>query len=261
MMHGIFYLESTYVYNHFAIYHYGFEHTCNCLSVSDDVCEQYSCVISSISAVCFAGSSLIELADGSSKTLSNLQIGDHALVNKNHTYEPVIAFIHAKQHGLFDFLEITLRSRLSNSTSILLVSPNHLVFDFDSNAARFAGKFHVGDRVQFIDNHQLVPAEILSMKLTKAQGYYAPLTPSGTIIVNGVVSSNYATVSNHALAHYFMGAYRWWINVVGSSSPSEKVHWILEVMLYIEGLIRWCGGEVWSGYDVYDGFFQVSSIV
>ena len=261
VMAAIYNLESTYTYNHFAIYHYGYTHTCTCLSVTNDACEQYACSMEKITAVCFPGSSLIELANGSLKSLSHLQIGDHVRVNKHHTYEPVIAFIHAKEYGLFDFLQVTIRSLFSNSTSVLLVAPNHLVFDFDSNNARFAGKFHVGGRLQFIENEQTVPGEIISMKLVKAQGYYAPLTPSGTIVVDGVVSSNYATVSNHALAHFFMGAYRWWVDVLGSPAPSEKVHWLVEMMQYIEGMIRWCGGEIWSGYEVYDGVFQVSSIV
>ncbi|CAF1234920.1 unnamed protein product [Adineta ricciae] len=237
-----------------------YDSTCSCLSLNGSVCMHYSCK-TTVSISCFASVSRVELPDGSSKSVSHLQIGDRVRVNKNHTYEPVIAFIHAKQHGLFDFLQITTRSLLSNSTSVLLVSPDHLVFDFDSNIARFAGKFLVGDRLQFIENEQTVPGEIISIKLIKAQGYYAPLTPSGTIVVDGVVSSNYATVSNHALAHFFMGAYRWWVNVVGSPSPSEKVHWLVDVMQYIEGMIRWCGAEIWSGYEVYDGVFQVSSIV
>ncbi len=80
------------------------------------------------------------------------------------------------------------------------MSPNHLIFDFDSGEPRFAGKFQVGDRVQFIENNDTVPGLIISIDLTKQQGYYASLTPLATIVTDGVVASNYATISNHALA-------------------------------------------------------------
>ena len=74
---------------------------------------------------------------------------------------------------------------MSNLSSTVFISANHLIFDFDSGKSVFAGKLHVGDRVQFIDNNEIVPGEIIHIELTKQQGYYAPLTPSGTIVVNG----------------------------------------------------------------------------
>ncbi|CAF5173000.1 unnamed protein product, partial [Rotaria magnacalcarata] len=120
---------------------------------------------------------------------------------------------------------LQIQSVVSNLSSTILVSANHLIFDYDSGEARFAGKLRVGDRVQFIDNSEIVPGEIVHIQLTKQEGYYAPLTPSGTIIIDGVVASNYATVSNHALAHQIMGIYRWWIDLVGGSKWSEEIPW------------------------------------
>ncbi|CAF4208537.1 unnamed protein product, partial [Rotaria sordida] len=95
---------------------------------------------------------------------------------------------------------------------------------------------------------------------TKQEGYYAPLTPSGTIVINGVVASNYATVSNHALAHKVMSIYRWWIYLLGGSKWNEEIPWMLEIMLTIEQMIRWCGGQLFTNSDIYDGKFEVSSL-
>ncbi|CAF4231433.1 unnamed protein product, partial [Rotaria sp. Silwood2] len=77
------------------------------------------------------------------------------------------------------------QSLATNSSSTILVSPNHLTFDFDSGDARFAGKYSVGDRVQLIESSQSVPGKVIRVQLTKEQGFYAPLTKSGTIVVNG----------------------------------------------------------------------------
>ncbi|CAM4940028.1 unnamed protein product [Rotaria socialis] len=222
----------------------GYQITCSCMSVSSSVCMQYNCGITAQQASCFAGASLITLADGTFKSLVDVQIGDQVLVNRNNTIEPITSFIHAKRQGLFTFLALQIQSVVSNLSSTILVSANHLIFDYDSGEARFAGKFRVGDRVQFIDNSEIVPGEIVHIQLTKQQGYYAPLTPSGTIIIDGVVASNYATVSNHALAHQLMGIYRWWIDLVGGSKWSEEIPWMLQIMLSIEQVIRWFGGQV-----------------
>ena len=220
----------------------GYTLTCNCLSVTANVCMAYDCITTIQRTSCFSGSSQVTLADGTFKHLSDIQIGDKVLVNKHNAYEPISAFIHAKQQGLFDFLAIKVQSHMSNLSSTLFVSANHLIFDFDSGEARFAGKFHVGDRLQFIEQNEIVPGEIISIEMTKQQGYYAPLTPSGTIVVNGVVASNYATVSNHELAHQVMSIYRWWIGLVGASTWSEQIPWMLQAMLKVEQIIQWCGG-------------------
>ena len=221
----------------------GYDSTCNCNSANGNVCMQYTCTTIAKSSSCFSGSSQVTLADGTFKHLSDIQIGDKVLVNKHNAYEPISAFIHAKQQGLFDFLAIKVQSHMSNLSSTLFVSANHLIFDFDSGEVRFAGKFHVGDRLQFIEQNEIVPGEIISIEMTKQQGYYAPLTPSGTIVVNGVVASNYATVSNHELAHQVMSIYRWWIGLVGASTWSEEIPWMLRATLNIVQMIRWCGGE------------------
>lgn len=221
-----------------------YDTTCTCSLVTANVCMTYTCTTTPITPRCFPGSSLVTLENGFVKTLSNVQIGDRVLVNKHNTYESVLSFIHAKQEGLFTFLAIRIQSVPSNLTSTIIVSANHLIFDFDSGEALFAGKFHVGDRVQFIENNQIVPGEIISIHSTKQEGYYAPLTPSGTIVINGVVASNYATVSNHALAHQVMGIYRWWIGLVGGSKWNERIPWMLQIMLSVEPIVRWCSGHV-----------------
>ncbi|CAF4382997.1 unnamed protein product, partial [Rotaria socialis] len=209
----------------------------------------------------FPGSSQLILEDGSFKALSAATIGDRVLVNKDNAYEPIIGFIHAKREDLFEFLAIEVQSAGSNLTSTLLVSCNHLIFDFDSGDARFAGKFRVGDRVQMLHNDQILPGEVIKVKLTKQQGFYAPLTKSGTIVVNGVLASNYATVSNHALAHRVMGIYRWWISLFGASASSEHLPWLMEALMSVEKMIRWCSGQVLTGSHIYDGVFEVSTII
>ncbi|CAM4832635.1 unnamed protein product [Rotaria magnacalcarata] len=238
-----------------------YDSTCTCEQISTKACMTYTCVSIPQEPKCFPGSSQIALDDGSFKALSDIMIGDRVLVNKHNIHEPIIGFIHAKRNSLFDFLAIEIQSVAFNSSSTLMVSPNHLIFDFDSNNVRFAGYFRIGERVQVIHNNQIIPGEIISIQLTKQQGYYAPLTESGTIVVNGVLASNYATVSNHVLAHRIMSIYRWLIKLVVTSTSSEQISWILEVMWQMQQMIVWCGGDKLTGIHTYDGTFEVSGFV
>ena len=238
----------------------GYDSTCTCDSASGGVCMKYTCSTTVRSVSCFSGSSLLTLPDGSHKSLADIQIGEHVLVDHQHTYEPLLSFIHAKHDGVFSFLAIQVQSTKSNRTSTIHISPNHLIFDYDSSKAKFAGKLHVGDRLQFVDHDEIVPATIMDIKLTKQEGYYAPLTASGKIVIDGIVASNYATVSNHDLAHKVMGVYRWWTNLFGGSKLNEDIPWMLQVMLKIEEVARISVGErIFNNYN-YDGLFQVSSL-
>lgn len=216
----------------------GFSLDCNCTSIIANVCMNYACDLSTERLSCFAGESVVTLENGLLKPMKDLQIGDKVLVNGKQLFEPVSGFIHANKNGIYSFLALDIQSINSNRTSTLLVSPNHLIFDYNEQKARFAGEFRVNDRVQFIDDGAMVPGRILAIHETHEQGFFAPLTPSGTIVVDGVVSSNYATVSNHDLAHQMMKIYQWWVNLMGGKSNSdENIPWLLEGLLNLVRMI------------------------
>ncbi|CAF3828469.1 unnamed protein product [Rotaria sordida] len=210
-----------------------YDSVCTCDSVASGVCMKYTCA-TTVKTSCFSGSSQVTLPDGTFKPLSHIEIGDLVLVNEYHTYEPIISFIHAKQDGLFDFLAMKIQSTVSNQSSLMYVSSNHLIFDYNTNKAKFAGEYRIGDQVQYIDKNKIVAGTIVDIQLTKQQGYYAPLTPSGKVVIDGVIASNYASVSNHDLAHQVMKIYRWWIDhTSGRSKWNEDIHWILQMLLHI----------------------------
>lgn len=239
----------------------GYQFTCTCNTVSSSVCTAYSCSLGLSKASCFAGRSKVKLSDGSFKELSQLKIGESVLANQNKTYEPVTTFIHARHEGLFTFLAFKVQSTVSNQSSTLFVSPNHLLFNYDSGEAQFAGRFRVGNRVQYIDEDEIVAGEIIDIQLTHETGYYAPLTASGIIVVDKVVASNYATVSNHYLAHKMMTIYRWWISIIGQSSTwNENIPSMLESWLEFTKNVPTFVSSSLLNTHVYDGKFQVSSI-
>lgn len=142
----------------------------------------------------------MQVNDGrGSVQLKDLSSGDEVLVERTQgqlVYEPVLGFLHAVsgkastgQHY------VTVR----HSTGDLRVSASHIVFVVDedgvSRADKFAADLEVGDQllavISSIDT--IVPSKVLAIRHDAGNdGMYAPLTPTGTLVVDGVVASNYA---------------------------------------------------------------------
>jgi len=145
---------------------------------------------------CFSGDARVTTQSGP-VSMSNLKTGD--VVRTAAGFEPVVGFLHAEQFSM-NFLELTL------PTGTLPISAEHLVFKADGQAVR-AETVVVGD--------ELVSGVVSSIAESVRQGVYAPLTKSGTIMVEGTVTSAYAEV-DHAISHLAMSPMRW----LGMSSAS-----------------------------------------
>ena len=66
------------------------------------------------------------------------------------------------------------------------------------------------------------------------QGYLAPLTDEGTLLVNEVAASCYGTISSHRLAHAVLAPMRWWYSLFGMGvehqATLEGVHWFPQML-------------------------------
>lgn len=52
--------------------------------------------------------------------------------------------------------------------------------------------------------------KIESILIEPVEGYAAPLTMSGTLLVDGILASSYAVIESHSLAHAAMSPVRLW---------------------------------------------------
>lgn len=200
---------------------------------------------------CFPGSSVVTLADGRTKPLKELQVGDRVLA--------------ADQQGnllLSDFLmfmdqdrQITRQFHVLETEEPrrkLTLTPAHLVFVLNNNStdsgdtrAVFASNVKPGQRLLVVGNDQpdhLIPSTVRQVHMEQHEGSYAPVTSHGTIIVDQVLASCYAVVEDHQLAHWVFAPVRLWrafLSLVGMVKElsivhqADGVHWYPELLYHV----------------------------
>jgi hypothetical protein len=203
------------------------DNLCDVAEDKEDPCYEHCCGDLS----CFPGESVVLIEGSGSVPLAKVRIGDRVLVENagRLVYEPVLTFLHAFRTGPgvdMEYLTIThsLGEFRASSTHLVFVQPHrrdasdHAFVqphrrDASGLASKIVGNLEVGDRLLVAvgtSEHHLVESRVVSIRSSSGDsGMFAPLTDSGTIVVDQVVASNYASTSSgnnltHRLAHAFL---------------------------------------------------------
>ena len=185
---------------------------------------------------CYPASATFVDAAGRRRQMESLLVGEEVQVitNKGVTSKPVITFIH-RQPDLFQkFLQITtLRYK-----KILKITEDHLIFveKNGKEAAIPSRDVKIGDMVYIKVGGQetLEKDAVQGVSIVFEKGVYAPVTLSGTILVNDVYTSCYFDVLSHVWFHRAMGAAR----AVYHLSPT-MAEWISSIGEE-DGFPGWC---------------------
>ena len=178
---------------------------------------------------CFPGWSTFVDRYGSRREMHSLKIGEKVQVatKGNICLEPVITFIHREQVKLQEFLRIT-----TTKNNNLKITEDHLLFVEKNGLSQAipARVVKIGDTVYVKQNDLMRTATVQDISTVYEKGVYAPVTRSGTILINDVHTSCYFDVLSHKLSHRAMAVPR----AVYHVSP---------------GILRWI-----SGLGEKDGF-------
>lgn len=142
--------------------------------------------------------------------MSRLEIGDRVLTlnsEGNLEYSPVLMFMHHSPKQVSRFLKITMHSGID-----ITITASHLILKWQKpNATQlhdaipvYAKDVSVNDQLLMHGNEsgrQLFVDRIIKIEAVYQTGVYAPLTETGTIVVNDVVASCYAVIYSQRLAH------------------------------------------------------------
>lgn len=203
---------------------------------------------------CFSGENIVLTSTGIRKPLSELRVGEkilaHDATTKKLVFSEVILFIDYDPTEKREFLKLNLRNGRT-----LTVTPNHLVTLKDGRTV-YAGTLKTGDKLLVSDDkNNLNEDTIVLVTSVFRTGVYAPLTKVGTVVMNDVVASCYATVDSQSLAHWSflplrlvwnvkLGMQRAWVllksplkgwnvetNEISKQNPPVGIHWYAK-MLY-----------------------------
>jgi Hint module len=128
--------------------------------------------------------------------MRDIRVGDKILTGTSsgtgkESFELVYAFAHRDETRVAEFLEIHTTSGVAKGQYLapLEISEEHLLMVNDK--FRPAKYIQVGDVLQGQGGDERV---VTMIRETRKTGLYAPMTPSGTLLVNGIKVSSYVSI-------------------------------------------------------------------
>ena len=156
---------------------------------------------------CYPGSAIIYDSNSRARPIESLQVGDKVLtITKNGIKsDTVITFIHHQPEIVEEFLKIVTKKK-----KILPITADHLLFvELMGQATAIPARdVKVGDTVYVRGSHGSEKDLVQSISTVYEKGAYAPVTLSGTILVNDVHTSCYFDVLSHEWSHKAMSIAR-----------------------------------------------------
>lgn len=140
------------------------------------------------SPACFSEMDTVSVQGMGAVKMSKLQLGDKVLTTRG--YQTIYAFAHNDTTTRAQFLQI----HTVGGSKPVEVTENHLIFVVDKVHPIRAVSVRKGDVLKGAQGALIVS----KVERVERQGLYAPLTATGTIIVDGVVSSCYIALDHHS---------------------------------------------------------------
>jgi len=142
---------------------------------------------------CFSGTSTVETERGKI-SIGNLRLGDNVLTytpGKGGHFTEFLGWLDRGANADGKFLKIS-----TNSSSIVLTG-NHLIFRLSADVGLesvFADQIEEGDKLLSLKGEETV----VGVEAAREKGIWAPLTMEGTLLVDGLLASSYASFPHHA---------------------------------------------------------------
>ena len=190
---------------------------------------------------CFPETSLIETQHDGFKLISKLKYGDMVktidLATNKIIFSKFVFYLHKEENTLAYFIQIT-----TNKNKILKISEKHLISKMNTATNRidyvFAKDLNHSDLIVISQNGMINYEEVVKIEQVEEMGIYAPLTESGTIIVDNILASCYAHVDNHELAHFAFKLYFFMRNIyeivfnrLNNESYQTGLHWYADFLI------------------------------
>ncbi|CDF32836.1 unnamed protein product [Chondrus crispus] len=148
-------------------------------------------------SVCFPANALVELENGATKMMSQVQLGDRVRVGPND-FSDVFMFTHKTAAIKYSF--VTLATQSGHTLSL---TKGHYLYVNGVVAA--AKTVRSGDFITLADG---TTSSVTQVGTEIARGLYNPQTVHGDIIVNGLLATTYTTTVERSMAHALLAPLR-----------------------------------------------------
>jgi len=220
-----------------------------CPTTSCD-CSTFVCPADRVSqpTFCFSSYTHVHGKDGPIP-MNQLRVGDLVQVNHKGDYERVYAFGHYDKTASLSYMTLQLHDQQQQRRrrqqvpppSVIELTRDHMLWvqkPHQSKATMIpARRVRVDDYVVSSEGELVRVAKI--GRVNRHDGAFAPFTPSGTIVVNGIVASNYVSLKGETLhlhvldtsismqwmEHTFMAPYRLYCS--WTNACQEHTGWYL----------------------------------
>jgi hypothetical protein len=157
-----------------------------------------------VGGFCFPGSSTVSVKGKGMVALHKVKLGDEIMVEKD-IYEPIYSFGHYNREAQQSFVKVV------TTKTTLEITAEHMVFSVHKGIIP-ASAVEVGDELVDSDGQATLVNKIESVV---RQGVYAPFTPSGKLIVDGITVSSYVAFQDSAV-----------LKLGGSIETPFSYHWM-----------------------------------
>lgn len=190
---------------------------------------------------CFPEASFVRLEGGRTKTMKELRIGDKVAAmdaSGRLVYSKVVTFLDIKPNSSSTFITIQTK----NPAAEVAITESHLIYQINKHAlqetALFARDLKVGDFVYVRSGtglEKFTAGRVTSVKWSHGKGSYAPLTETGNIVVDNILCSCYAVISDQRVAHLSFAPLRFaeWLFPGIATQNSSGMHWYAQALYKI----------------------------
>eukprot|EP00956_Cyclotella_meneghiniana_P044559 scaffold322807_cov76-Cyclotella_meneghiniana.AAC.3 len=155
---------------------------------------------------CFSLKSTVFVKDKGTISIKDLRIGDMVLSDDHGSYTKYYSTGHYLEKAETKFLRIYTEAQIKP----LELTPHHMVFREADTVPVPAHSINVGDVLKTNDG----PSKVIDVRKISRKGMLSPYTFSGTIVVDGIVSSTYTTMG-------FEGTDAGWLYL----ADHKLIHW------------------------------------
>jgi hypothetical protein len=157
------------------------------LDDEDDPSNEGGGDLGAIVTMCFPSEATVNVDGSGVVAMKDVKIGDRVLVGGDR-YEPLYSFGHKDTEVWANYSRLVTVSGMQ-----LEISKEHLIF-VDGRGAVPASHVKPGDKVYVSQPDDLDVVNSVGTVIRK--GVYAPFTPSGSIVVNGVQASTFVSLQD-----------------------------------------------------------------